>query len=199
MGNGHLADVSDHEPGVLGRTVKNHTDDSPPDQTKRTFSIVFVLVMNPITISTQNRTWVSIQTQINHPPSRGKGIIITDPNRHGLLCKTNVIVKEKREKQRSARKSNLDMVEQAPSFSGSFAVLRLCLLQELKKREDRTARPANAVVDKIVSPCKSTRSMRRRRRTRKENRRADLIKWERKNQSAQTARGTNKRGKQIKR
>lgn len=151
MGNGHLADVSDHEPGVLGRTVKNHTDDSPPDQTKRTFSIVFVLVMNPITISTQNRTWVSIQTQINHPPSRGKGIIITDPNRHGLLCKTNVIVKEKREKQRSARKSNLDIVEQAPSFSGSFAVLRLCLLQELKKREDRTARPANAVVDNCIT------------------------------------------------
>lgn len=107
MGNGHLADVSDHEPGVLGRTVKNHTDDSPPDQTKRTFSIVFVLVMNPITISTQNRTWVSIQTKINHPPSRGKGIIITDPNRHGLLCKTNVIVKEKREKTKVSSKVKL--------------------------------------------------------------------------------------------
>lgn len=49
--------------------------------------------MNPITIPKQNKTWVSIQTKINHPPSGGKGIIFTDPNRHGLLCKTNVIVK----------------------------------------------------------------------------------------------------------
>ena len=70
------------------------------------------------------------KTKINHPPPGEREIIFTDPNRHGLLCKTNAIAKEKRQKQRSARKSNLDIVEQAPSFCGSFAVLRLCLLQE---------------------------------------------------------------------
>lgn len=66
----------------------------------------------------------------------------------------------------------------------SAAPSRSCVFVCFKSKKERTGqRDQRMRLLIIVSPCKSTRSMKRRRRTRKENRRADLIEWERKKTS----------------
>lgn len=81
----------------------------------------------------------------------------------------------------------------------SAAPSRSCVFVCFKSKKERTGqRDQRMRLLIIVSPCRSTRSMRRR-RTRKENRRADLIEWERKKPVSAKGPGTNKHSKQIKR